>query len=60
MNGPKPDRQSWTRLDDKQLLELFEAGMNGPEVARKLKRPVGAVRARKHRLKSAASQDHLS
>ncbi len=39
MNGPKPDRQLWTRIDDKQLLELFEAGMNAPEVARKLNDP---------------------
>ena len=49
MTGPRPDRRHWTPSEDKQLLEMFEAGLNAPEVARKLKRPVGAVRSRKHR-----------
>jgi DNA-directed RNA polymerase specialized sigma24 family protein len=51
MTGPRPDRQPWTPEDDNLLLELFEAGMTAPEIAKQLKRPAGSVRSRKHRLK---------
>ena len=50
MTGPRPDRKRWTDSEDQQLLSLFEAGLSATEVARKLKRPVGAVRSRKPRL----------
>jgi DNA-binding NarL/FixJ family response regulator len=53
MTGPRPDRQPWTPEDNKRLLELLEAGMSAPEIAKKLKRPVGSVISRKHRLKES-------
>jgi hypothetical protein len=44
MTGPRPAGRPWTRLDDRQLAELAASGMKGPEIARKLKRTVSAVR----------------
>jgi len=47
MTGPRPAGRPWTRVEDVQLRAMLEAGVKAPEVARRIKRTVSAVRARK-------------
>jgi len=46
MTGPRPAGRPWTRVEDVQLRAMLEAGVKAPEVARRIKRTVSAVRAR--------------
>jgi hypothetical protein len=51
MTGPRPAGRNWTRLEDRQLRELLDAGVAGPEIAQKLKRTPAAVYSRIHILR---------
>jgi hypothetical protein len=46
MTGPRPAGRPWTRVEDNKLRAMVEAGVKAPEVARRIKRTVSAVRAR--------------
>jgi DNA-binding NarL/FixJ family response regulator len=43
--------------EDRRLLEMWESGLTAPEIAKKLNRPSGSVRFRKHRLKALTERD---
>jgi hypothetical protein len=56
MTGPRPAGRPWTRTDDDELRALLDSGMKGAEIARKMKRTVGAIRTRKSHFKKKASK----
>ena len=51
MTGPRPAGRPWTRADDDELRALLDSGIKGAEIARKMKRTVGAIRTRKSHFK---------
>jgi Myb-like DNA-binding domain len=55
MIGPRPAGRPWTRADDDALRALLDSGMKGAEIARKMKRTVGAIRTRMSHFKNCAS-----
>jgi hypothetical protein len=62
MVGPRPAGAPWTPDDDRKLAAMIAAGDDKTIMARKLKRPVTAIKARlaklrqrERRTKSAAS-----
>jgi hypothetical protein len=46
MTGPRPAGRPWTLTDDDLLRKLLTSGMNHRLIAQKLKRSIGAIRAR--------------
>ena len=52
MAGPRPAGPPWTPDDDRKLMAMFDAGMDKPMVARKLKRSVAAIVSRRGKLRN--------
>jgi DNA-binding NarL/FixJ family response regulator len=50
MTGPRPAAPRWTERDEKELLEMLNAGMTAVEISRRLKRTPGAIYSRVQRL----------
>ena len=48
---PRPSRKPWTEADEKQLLELVEAGKSEAEIGTVMHRTPGAVASRLKRLR---------
>jgi DNA-binding NarL/FixJ family response regulator len=57
MTGPRPAGRPWTRLEDRQLLELLASGMTQGLIARKLNRTLSAVQSRTNTLKKKRQSD---
>ena len=57
MTGPRPAGRPWTRLEDRQLLEMSTSGMIQTLIARKLKRTLAAVQSRSNTLKKKRKSD---
>jgi hypothetical protein len=54
MVGPRPAGAPWTPDDDRKLAAMIAAGDDKTIIARKLKRPVTAIKARLAKLPSAS------
>jgi DNA-binding NarL/FixJ family response regulator len=50
MTGPRPAAPRWTEHDEKELLEMLNAGKTAVEISRQLKRTPGAIYSRLQRL----------
>jgi DNA-binding CsgD family transcriptional regulator len=50
MTGPRPAEPRWTEREERQLLEMSNAGKTAVEISRKLKRTPGAIYSRLQRL----------
>jgi hypothetical protein len=60
MTGPRPAGRPWTLIEDRQLRHMLKAGKKAPEIARTLKRTIGAIYARREYLdKKAEDAAHL-
>jgi hypothetical protein len=57
MTGPRPAGRPWTRLEDRQLLDLIKSGMTHELIARKLKRTLSAIQSRTNTLKKKRQSD---
>ena len=56
MTGPRPAGETWTPDDDRRLLAMAAAGVEKHLIARKLKRTIAAVQARRVKLRKLASR----
>jgi hypothetical protein len=60
VTGPRPAGRPWTGIEDRQLGEMLNAGKKVPEIARQLKRTIGAIYARTEYLDKKALDDSRS
>jgi hypothetical protein len=60
VTGPRPAGRPWTGIEDRQLGEMLSVGEKVPEIARKLKRTIGAIYARTEYLDKKALDDSRS